>query len=145
VYRYDPASGEQTLVRTVVDHPNGLAFAPDGRTLYVADCGADHASGGIDPERPHTVSALQVRAGHIVDHLWTHTVRFGSPAGLKTDPAGRVWFTVGDGLRVLSPEGEQLGDLPLAGAVDFTFAGADDVLLVTTNTAVLAVVLDPSF
>lgn len=27
-----------------LDHPNGIAFSPDGRTLYLGDCGLEHYS-----------------------------------------------------------------------------------------------------
>jgi gluconolactonase len=144
VHRFDPGTGEHTLLTHAFDKPNGLAFSPDGRTLYVGDSGANHEPGSFDPMRPHAVTALRVRDGQVVEEIWTHTVPSGYPDGLKTDSAGRVWFTTGDGLRVLTPDGEPIGDVPLAGAVNFTFVGADDVLLVTADTAVFAVLLDHS-
>lgn len=142
VHRFDPATGAHTLATAAFDKPNGLAFSPDGRTLYVGDSGANHEPGSFDPTRPHTINALRLRDGHVEEQLWTHTVRFGYPDGLKTDSAGRVWFTTCDGLRVLSPDGHHVGDVPLAGAVNFTFVEGDDVLLVTADTAVWAVLLD---
>jgi gluconolactonase len=132
VHRYDPVTGAHVLVTAAFEKPNGLAFSPDGQTLYVGDS---------DDQR-RTVTALGVGAHGVTHSLWTHTVRSGYPDGLKTDSAGRVWFTTGDGLRMLSPAGKHLGDVPLAGAVNFTFAEGDDVLLVTADTAVWAVVLD---
>jgi gluconolactonase len=142
VHRFDPATGEHTLVTDGFDKPNGLAFSPDGSTLYVGDSGANHEPGSFDPMRPHAVTALTVAGDRVVDVQWAHTVPGGFPDGLKTDSAGRVWFTTGDGLRVLSPEGHHLGDIPLPGAVNFTFVESDDVLLVTADTAVWAVILD---
>ena len=41
---------------------------------------------------------------------------------------------------MLSPSGEHLGDVPLPGAMNLTFAG-DDLLLVTAGSAVWAVAL----
>jgi gluconolactonase len=142
VHRYDPATGTHTLVTHAFDKPNGLAFSPDGQTLYVGDSGANHEPGSFDPTRPHAVTALRVRGDRVEEELWTHTVPSGYPDGLKTDSAGRVWFTTSDGLRVLSPDGDHLGDVPLAGAVNFTFVEGDDALLVTADTAVWAVLLD---
>ncbi|HZC69315.1 MAG TPA: SMP-30/gluconolactonase/LRE family protein [Jatrophihabitans sp.] len=144
VHRYDPGTGEHTLVTAAFDKPNGLAFSPDGQTLYVGDSGANHQPGSFDPSRPHAVTALQVHGGHVDAELWSHTVPFGFPDGLKPDGAGRVWFTTDDGLRVLSPDGDHLGDVPLPGAVNFTFVEGDDALLVTADTAVWAVLLDQS-
>jgi gluconolactonase len=143
VHRYDPATGHHSIVTYAFDKPNGLAFSPDGETLYVGDSGANHEPGSFDPTRPHAVTALSVSDDRVDAVQWTRSVRGGYPDGLKTDSAGRVWFTTGDGLRVLSPNGDHLGDIPLAGAVNFTFVG-DDALLVTADTAVWAVVLDDS-
>jgi gluconolactonase len=54
VYRYDPAAGDVAVVAAASTSPNGLAFAPDERTLYVGDSGAIHAPGDYDPARPAT-------------------------------------------------------------------------------------------
>ena len=45
VYRVDPASGAVTLVVDEMVQPNGLAFSPDEKTLYVADTGGSHVPG----------------------------------------------------------------------------------------------------
>ncbi len=42
VYRVDPMSGEVTPVCVDFDKPNGLAFSPDEKYLYIADTGASH-------------------------------------------------------------------------------------------------------
>jgi gluconolactonase len=141
VHRFDPATGRHSIVSYAFDKPNGLAIAPDGRTVYVGDSGANHEPGSFEVTRPHTVAALSVDGDRITGVQWTHTVPAGYPDGLRTDRAGRVWFTTGDGLRVLAPGGEHLGDIPLPGAVNFTFAG-DEVLLVTADVAIWAVVLE---
>lgn len=131
VHRFDPVTGAHTVVTEAFEKPNGLAFSPDGRTLYVGD----------SDEQRRAVSALGVRGDRVARLHWTYTLPSGYPDGLKTDSTGRVWFTTVDGLRVLSPTGEHLGDVALPGAVNFTFV-EDDVLLVTADTAVWAVVLD---
>jgi sugar lactone lactonase YvrE len=46
-------------------------------------------------------------------------------------------------VRVLSPDGEQLGLIDLPGAVNFTFGGPErNVLFITTDAAINAAVLD---
>src|SRR5687768_817960 len=55
VYRVDPQDGS---IRVVVDDfvkPNGLAFSPDEKILYVADSGMSH-----DPDGPHHIRAFDV-------------------------------------------------------------------------------------
>jgi gluconolactonase len=43
VYRFEPRSGELSVVSDGFDKPNGLAFSPDESLLYVGDSGAIHA------------------------------------------------------------------------------------------------------
>ncbi|HXW22441.1 MAG TPA: SMP-30/gluconolactonase/LRE family protein, partial [Rhodomicrobium sp.] len=43
VYRFDPKSGEIRIVAGDFDGPNGLAFSPDERLLYIAESGAPNA------------------------------------------------------------------------------------------------------
>ena len=40
-YRFRPSTGEVQIVDASLQHPNGIAFAPDGRTLYVTDSGVE--------------------------------------------------------------------------------------------------------
>ena len=46
VYRIDPATGAATIVADDFDHPNGLAFSPDERALFVADSGFSEDADG---------------------------------------------------------------------------------------------------
>ena len=40
LYRFDPRDGSLTVVADDFEGPNGLAFSPDERLLYVAETGA---------------------------------------------------------------------------------------------------------
>jgi gluconolactonase len=68
----------------------------------------------------------------------------GHPDGLAVDAAGRVFASAVNGIHVFSPRGELLGEIELPGAVNFTFGARDDVLFVTADTAIWAVLLEPS-
>src|SRR6185437_2306028 len=46
VYRVDPRSGACRVVADDFVRPNGLAFSPDERRLYIADTGASHVPNG---------------------------------------------------------------------------------------------------
>jgi gluconolactonase len=101
----DPASPEP-VVRTV-HRPNGLAFSPDGQVLYVSDSSQEH----------HRVHAVRLEAadGSVEavadDVLWTMPV--GVPDGIRVDAAGRLWVAGGDGVYVVSAQGDQLAHLPV--------------------------------
>lgn len=47
----------------------------------------------------------------------------GFPDGIKVDDAGRVYASAYSGVQVFDPGGEQLGEIHLPGAVNFTFGG----------------------
>jgi gluconolactonase len=144
VYRYEPHSGRLTVVVATFDKPNGLAFSPDERVLYIGDSGANHEPGSFDPRRPHEIRAFDVVEGRRLTRgrLFAETTP-GFPDGIKVDSAGRVYTSAFSGVQVFDPSGALLGEIHLPGAVNFTFGGAGrNVLFITTDVAVWAAVLN---
>jgi len=143
VYRFDPSSGQLAVVASDFDKPNGLAFSPDERVLYVGDSGANHEPGTFDPRRPHHIRAFDVVEGGLRnDRLFAVTTP-GFPDGLKVDVHGRVYASCFSGVQVFEPSGELIGEIELPGAVNFTFGGTGrNVLFITTDAAVWAAVLN---
>ena len=139
VYRYDRTARELTVVADWFDKPNGLAFSPDERVLYVGDSGAVHAPGDYDASRPRRVVAFDVADGELANgRIFADSIP-GFPDGIKTDSAGRVYVSAATGVLVFAPDGERLGEIELPGAVNFALAGSnEDLLLVTADTAVWA-------
>jgi gluconolactonase len=141
VYRYDAATGDLAVVADGFDKPNGLAFSPDERTLYVGDSGAIHAPGDYDPRRPRRVFAFDVSG----DGRLGRRRAFGDPVpgfpdGIKVDPGGRVYVSCERGVLVLDPDGALVAEIAVpGGAVNFTFGGPRrDVLLITADDAIWA-------
>ncbi|GHC26531.1 gluconolactonase [Kushneria pakistanensis] len=114
VYRFDPDSGELTRLTTpAVKTPNGLAFSPGERTLYIADSELGHDR--EDASLNHHIVAYDVDDdGALSNERMFVEVSPGVPDGLKVDEAGNVWSSSDSGLQVFSPEGQRLGrvDLP---------------------------------
>lgn len=140
VYRYDPATGDLDAVADGFDKPNGLAFSPDERALYVGDSGAIHAPGDYDPDRPRHVVAFDVAAARLERRRVFGAPVPGFPDGIKVDDAGRVYVSCDRGVLVLDPAGALLGEIAVpGGAVNFTFGGPErDLLLITTDDAIRA-------
>jgi gluconolactonase len=123
VYRLH--QGKLQLVTSSPDKPNGLALSPDERTLYVGDSSDRREVIAIDL----ATGAKRTFAAGIP----------GYPDGLKTDAEGRVYVSCADGVLVFHPDGTQAGEIPLPGAVNFTFGGPDgDVLYTTADVAIWA-------
>ncbi|WP_213881151.1 SMP-30/gluconolactonase/LRE family protein [Pseudomonas sp. dw_358] len=133
VYRVDPLTRELACMAADFVQPNGLAFSPDGRTLYIADSARSHR-----PDGPHHIRAMEV-----VDHCRLGASRVfaeiepGIPDGLRVDEMGNVWTSAGDGIQVFSPEGILLGKIRLPEKVaNLTFGGPRrNQLFITANTS----------
>ncbi len=104
VYRLWPDSGRLELLLPDFDRPNGIAFSPDYRTLYVADSSS----------RSHIRSFRVTESGKLLDGKIFATLRDrreGIPDGLKVDRLGNVWTTGPGGIWVFDPEGTHLGTI----------------------------------
>jgi gluconolactonase len=110
VYRLDPADGRLTVVSRDQVRPNGLAFSPDEKLLYISDTGITDG-----PDQPAEISAYQVnedgtlsgrhnffdikRAIPAVDR--TALTRARGTAGTAIGKAtGFFDYPIGDGFRV---------------------------------------------
>lgn len=102
IYRIDPETGAVEAVVLDRVQPNGLAFSPDGRWLYVADTGATHR-----PGLPATITRYPVAPdGRTVDAGETFaTLSKGFYDGFRVDMAGNVWTSAGLGVHCYAPDG----------------------------------------
>ena len=137
VYRL-AADGKLTLLTRDVAFPNGIAFSPDERTLYVANS-----------ERTKAIwMAYDVRDdGSITNgRVFFDATRFanqsraGVPDGLRVDQQGNVFAAGPGGVYVISPQGKHLGTI-LTGQPTANCAFGDDgsTLYITANNQLLRV------
>lgn len=107
VYRIAP-DGAVTAVATDFVKPNGLAFSPDERTLYVADTGATHVPDGPRHIRRFEVSedGARLSGGEVFA-----TCEYGLFDGFRFDRAGNLWTSAGDGVHVYAPDGALIGKI----------------------------------
>jgi gluconolactonase len=105
VYRIAPDGTLTLLIRDFV-RPNGLAFSPDEKRLYVNDSETGHIR-VFDVAKNGTLGKGRVFAGGIkIDG------KPGVPDGMKVDVRGNVYCTGPEGVWVFSPKGELLGKIP---------------------------------
>ena len=121
VYRRKP-NGEVSLLTSDMTRPNGLAFSPDGRRLYIAQSDPKAALWRVfDMKSDGTLGDGRV----LLDVTSMTASRSGLPDGLKIDTEGNLWATGPGGVLVLSPDGKHLGTI-LTGQATSNCAFGDD-------------------
>ncbi len=120
LYRFDPATGEITVMAGDFDGPNGLAFSPDERRLYVAETG--------DQSKPNPRQFIRVfdvaPDGALSGGDIFHKIEPGYCDGMRVDEDGNVWSSAADGVHCLSPEGKLMGKILVPHRVsNLTFGG----------------------
>jgi sugar lactone lactonase YvrE len=134
VYRLAPDSA-LALISDALEGPNGLAFSPDERTLYVND------------SRRHELYAFDVQPdgsaqnGRVIATT-DRSAGPGNPDGMKLDAAGALFMTGPGGVWVLAPDGERLGLLRFPErTANLAWGAAPGELYVTATTSVYRLTL----
>lgn len=108
VYRLDPATGSLRIVVDDMERPNGLAFSPDEKLLYVVDT----------PDGPKTTRVYDMVDGEPKNGRLFFDGMPGFADGIRVDTEGNVWcgFSGGpeqDGVAVFAPDGTLIGRILL--------------------------------
>jgi gluconolactonase len=101
VYHITP-KGAMSLIAKPAGRPNGIAFSPNGRILYV-DNSDDRNVRAYDVDRNGEVSNERVVVSNIE----------GAPDGMKVDEKGNLYITA-KGVAVYSPEGKLLHTIDIS-------------------------------
>lgn len=129
VYRLSQ-DGTVTLLSDALTFPNGIAFSPDERTLYVANSDPQRPilmafdvqdDGTLANERVFFDAAAEAQAG-----------KRGLPDGMAVDQAGNIWATGPGGVLVLNPDGKHLGTIETGEATANCAFGKDGSTLYIT-------------
>ncbi len=129
VFRYEPKTGRVDPVVIDVEQPNGLAFSPDERILYVADSSIEPA-GEANPDRPggHSIHGYDVFEGrHAKNGRVLVEVSPGLPDGFRVDASGNIWTSSLDSVQVFSPAGGLLERIPVPEKIGNVCFGSDDL------------------
>jgi gluconolactonase len=144
VYRLDPGTGRAAVMVEDMARPNGLAFSPDERSLYVVDSAAG------DGRRAH-IRAFAVEGSRLTGgRVFADDVAPGITDGLRTDEDGNVWCSMGwadpaeDGVRCYAPDGSLIGKIHLPETcANLCFGGLKrNRLFMTASTSVYALYVD---
>ncbi len=114
VYRVSPDLGTSNLLVRDFVLPNGLAFSPDERTLYINDSQGVLVRDDIFRSVGH-IRAFDVRAngmlanGRVLCEL--RGEQSGIPDGMKVDVEGNVYCTGTGGIWIMDSSGKHLGTI----------------------------------
>lgn len=132
VYRVPPEGGDLELLADDFEHPNGLAFSPDGTLLYIADSSSRRhiRAFEVNPD-----GALEGPGPVLVD--LSHAPP-GVPDGLKVDVEGTLYCTGPGGIWVVTPDGTLQGVVPIPEPSANCAWGDDDgrSLYITASTSI---------
>lgn len=104
VFRLDPGTGELRVVAEDFTCPNGLAFSPDERWLYIADTGLDRGT----MRRFAVEPGGELRGGEVFV-----TCDTGFYDGFRCDTDGRIWTSAGRALHCYRADGALIGRIKM--------------------------------
>ena len=133
VYRFDPKSGQTSVVIGDMEMPNGLCFSPDEKTLYVAEsCWKTPKVLAFDV----SADGATVSNGRVIREYDGKSE--GVPDGMRCDADGRLWSSAKDGMHVMAPDGKLLGKIRTPETVtNLCFGGPEGRTLYMTGTTTL--------
>lgn len=121
--------GEITLVTKEMKRPNGIAFSPDERTLYVAQSDRQAAVWKAFPVQDDG----SLGKGRVFADVTSMMGKMpGAPDGLKVDRDGNVFATGPGGVHVFAPDGTPLGRIETGQATANCGWGNDGTILYMT-------------
>jgi gluconolactonase len=139
VYCVDPRTGDVRIAADDFVRPNGIAFSPDERRLYVADTGASHGKDG-----PRHIRVFDVDPdGRLSGGEVFATCTSGLFDGFRLDADGRIWTSAGDGVHCYDPDGTLLGKILVPEVVaNVAFGGPKrNRLYICATTSLYAIML----
>jgi gluconolactonase len=128
VFRLDGTSNRVTVVYKGFDMPNGIAFSPDEKHLYIADTGKD----GV------------IRAFDVTGKTIKAKPAFEIPIrcdGMCVDTRGNIYTTSKGGVYVFDKQGDKLGLIPTPeDPTNVCFGGKDfGTLFITARTSLYSI------
>src|SRR5206468_1472401 len=131
VFCLNPETKQLKVVAADFNMPNGLAFSPDQKKLYIADSGQPRHIRVFDVTKEHTLKNGKILCA----------IDKGGPDGIRVDKDGNIWSSAGDGVQIFSPDGKLLQRILVPESpANLCFGGADmQTLCITARTSLSSV------
>ncbi len=132
VLRY--SNGKLTAAIRDLPLPNGIAFSPDGKTLYISNSG------------PH-MFVMQYKVGpQGTLSAGTKLIEYPDgptssvPDGMKVDSLGNIWTSGPGGMRIVAPSGKVIGQIKLPEtAANLAWGDDGKTAYITASTSIYRV------
>ncbi|PJG84239.1 SMP-30/gluconolactonase/LRE family protein [Conservatibacter flavescens] len=133
VYCYDPKTNDINIATFHVMRPNGLAFSPDEKQLFVADMSAvEFEKTGL-----HHLVVFDVEGRKLTNRQEIAEINPGIPDGFCIDQQGIIFCSCENGLIVLTAQGDYLGRFILDKTTsNCTFGQHQKELFITASNSV---------
>lgn len=131
-----PDRGKLQLIIKDLPRPNGIAFSPDEKYLYVSDSGKKiWMKYTVQPDGSVTDGKLFADS--------SADTRPGGPDGIKVDHSGNLYGAGPGGVWIFSPDGKHLGTIDMPQTMsNVAWGGADGrTLYITDSTSVYRITL----
>lgn len=109
VFRYDLKSKKMTAVVKGLKNPNGIAFTPDEKFLYIGDSG--------------TIYRWSVSQSGELENKQVFAKSQKGLDGLSFDPQGRLWACLLGSIKIFTQQGKVVGEVKTLGkptSIDFS-------------------------
>lgn len=122
-----------------VQEPNGLAFSPDERLLYVSD-----TSAALRPDGHHHIAVFDVQGYQLTNPRVFAVVEPGLPDGFRLDTQAWLYTSSEDSVQIYHPDGTRLGKIRVPEKVgNLTFGGPSrNQLFVVASTSLYRITLN---
>ncbi len=138
VYRY--ANGKLHVIIKDLTRPNGIAFSPDEKTLYISNSDEKHRVWMAYDVKPDGT----VANGRLFADV-TAEKETSNPDGMKLDSMGNIYAAGPAGIWVFSPDGKHLGTIkPGENPANCNWGDDGKSLYITAETSVYRIKLPVS-
>ena len=137
VYRVDAKSGQIAVAADDFIQPNGLAFSPDEKKLYIVDTGRTHV-----PDGPFHMRVFDVSdGGRLSGGRVFAECNPGAFDGFRIDDKGNIWTSGGGGIHCYQPDGALIGKIKVPeGVANVVFGGPNrSRLYIAATTSLYAI------
>ena len=118
VFRYDLKTKKLSIAAKGFKNPNGIAFSPDEKFLYVGDSGI--------------IYRWEVSQSGTLENKSIFAKGLKGLDGLSFDPQGRLWICLKDSVLLMSQQGEVIGSVKTPGKPTSTDFSAETKMVCIT-------------